>query len=467
MSSLLDANIAWNVLSEAKQRGADFADIFVEHHTQSSIAVMSKKVHEIQSGIDFGIGIRLVYGTQVFYGYTNLMDQDELIRITKSLSALNKDKALTNVELPAFNFITPANIHSQQLTLESDYPQEQKVKYLMKISEHALAQSEYIVQTSIKAIERLQKVEIFNTEGLHTQDTRQYCRIASSVIAQKEGESSEGYEGPGSFTGWEMTEQHDPKEIAEKISRRALIKLDAKNCPAGKMPVVIEKGFGGVIFHEACGHLLETTSVAKKASVFHDQMDQLIANPVVNAVDDGTMANFWGSINIDDEGMPTQRTQLIKDGVLTSFLVDKVGSLKTGFAPTGSGRKQNYKYAPASRMRNTFIEPGDSSLEEMIASIDKGIYCKQMGGGSVNPGTGEFNFNAQESYLVEKGKITSPLKSATLIGTGPEILKQISMVGNNFELAAGMCGSISGAVPTTVGQPAIKVDDILVGGQNS
>jgi len=230
------------------------------------------------------------------------------------------------------------------------------------------------------------------------------------------------------------------------------------------MPVVIGPGFGGVIFHEACGHLLETTSVAKKASVFHDQLGQLIANPVVNAVDDGTMAKEWGSINIDDEGMPTQRTQLIKNGQLTSFLADRVGAQQTGYDRTGSGRRQSYKFAPASRMRNTFIEPGDAKLDDMITSIDRGIYASHMGGGSVQPGTGEFNFAVTEGYYVENGKVQYPVKAATLISTGPAVLKEISMVGNDFALACGMCGSVSGAVPTTVGQPSLKVDDILVGG---
>jgi TldD protein len=230
------------------------------------------------------------------------------------------------------------------------------------------------------------------------------------------------------------------------------------------MPVVIGPGFGGVIFHEACGHLLETTSVAKKASVFHDKMGELIANPVVNAVDDGTMAKEWGSINIDDEGMPTQRTQLIKDGQLTSFLADRIGAEQTGYVRTGSGRRQSYKFAPASRMRNTFIEPGEAELDDMIASIDRGIYASHMGGGSVQPGTGEFNFAVTEGYYVEKGKVQYPVKAATLISTGPAVLKEISMVGRDFALACGMCGSVSGAVPTTVGQPSLKVDDILVGG---
>ena len=245
-----------------------------------------------------------------------------------------------------------------------------------------------------------------------------------------------------------------------------MVKLFAEACPSGEMPVIIGNGFGGVIFHEACGHLLETTSVAKKASVFHDKMGEMIANSVVSAVDDGTMTNQWGSINIDDEGMETQRTQLIKDGQLTSFMVDRMGGLKTGFARTGSGRRESYKFAPTSRMRNTFIEPGTSTLDDMLAGVERGIYAKKMGGGSVQPGTGEFNFAVQEAYLVENGKITKPLKSATLISTGPKVLKEISMIGNDFALAAGMCGSVSGSVPTTVGQAALKVDNILVGGGN-
>lgn len=195
-------------------------------------------------------------------------------------------------------------------------------------------------------------------------------------------------------------------------------------------------------------------------------MGEMIANSAVNAVDDGTLVNEWGSINIDDEGVETQRTQLIKEGQLTGFMVDKMGGLKTGYASTGSGRRESYKYAPTSRMRNTFIEPGNSSLDEMLAGVERGIYAKKMGGGSVQPGTGEFNFSVQEAYLIENGKITKPLKSATLISTGPKVLKEISMVGNDFELAAGMCGSVSGSVPTTVGQATLKVDNILVGGGN-
>ncbi|MNM77763.1 protease TldD [compost metagenome] len=286
----------------------------------------------------------------------------------------------------------------------------------------------------------------------------------AQTIAVEGSEQSVGYEAPGALMGWEHAERIDPRELALTATRQALVKLGAAPCPSGTLPVIMESGFGGVIFHEACGHLLETTSVAKKASVFHDKMGQLIANPAVSAVDEGLQSNAWGSINVDDEGMATQHTQLIKDGVLTGFLVDRMGAIKTGHARTGSGRRESYKFAPTSRMRNTYIEPGSHSLDEMLATVEHGIYAKKMGGGSVQPGTGEFNFNVQEAYLIEHGKITRPLKSATLIGTGPQVLKEISMVGRNLALAAGMCGSVSGSVPTSVGQPALKVDNILVGG---
>jgi TldD protein len=231
------------------------------------------------------------------------------------------------------------------------------------------------------------------------------------------------------------------------------------------MPVVIDKGFGGVIFHEACGHLLETTSVEKKASVFWDKMGEKIAHEALSAVDDGTIDGEWGSLSIDDEGMPTQKTTLIKNGQLTRFISDRMGEIKTGHKRTGSGRKQSYKFAPASRMRNTYIEAGNHSLEEILATIGNGLYAKSMGGGSVNPGTGEFNFSVREAYLVENGKITTPVKGATLIGSGADIMTKISMVGRDLELMAGMCGSVSGSIPTTVGQPPVKVDEILVGGR--
>jgi TldD protein len=245
----------------------------------------------------------------------------------------------------------------------------------------------------------------------------------------------------------------------------AVTMLKADLCPAGRMPVVIENGFGGVIFHEACGHSLEATSVAKGRSVFCGKLGQAIASPVVTAVDDATITNAWGSGNIDDEGLPCRRTVLIENGVLKSYLIDRLGSRRMGLPPTGCGRRQNYRFAPTSRMSNTYIAPGSHSDRDIIASVAHGLYCKNMGGGSVNPATGEFNFAVREGYMIENGKIDRPVRGATLIGKGSEVLLRIDIVGRNLDFGTGMCGSQSGSIPADVGQPMVRVSEMVVGGR--
>lgn len=459
---MINPAIAQSVIDHALSLGANFAELFIEKHRTSSVDTLSDKVKSVDSGIDFGIGLRIVFGGKVLYGYTNQVDADSLKKIASTLSARDLRERVN--EFTNFDFRKMSDHHPAKIVLSKDAAIDSKVEYLLKADTVARAASESISQTRGYCMQREQEIEIFNSEGLHTSDTRNYIRSGLTSIASDGAEQATGSWNDGGLLGWELNKSMDPVFTGEEASRQALVNLSAKPCPSGKMPVVIGNGFGGVIFHEACGHLLETTSVAKKASVFHDQMGEMIASEVVNAVDDGTMANEWGSINIDDEGMQTQRTQLITDGKLTNFLVDRIGSEKTGYERTGSGRRQSYRFAPASRMRNTFIEAGNSELDDMIGSIDKGIYASHMGGGSVQPGTGEFNFAVTEGYYVENGKIQYPVKAATLISTGPEVLKEISMIGKDFALACGMCGSVSGSIPTTVGQPALKVDNILVGG---
>ena len=459
---MLDKNIAKEVIDYGLLKGADFVDLFVDQQQFETISVKSSEVENISNGINFGIGIRLIYGTNVLYGYTNSKDKKDLIDVISSLTANKEQKKFES--LNDFSFTEHTNRHLVHHGLKNNISLDEKLPFLFSLDREARSLSEKVTQLTAGISQRSQDIEIFNSEGLHTTDTRNYIRLSASVIAEDGNIREEDYFAPGAMMGFEYVNSFDPKNVAEKMVKTALTKLKAIPCPAGKMPVIIDNGFGGVIFHEACGHLLETTSVAKKASVFHDKMGEKIASSVVNAVDDGTLDNFWGSINIDDEGIPTKKTQLIKDGILTSFMVDKLGSMKTGFERTGSARRENYRYAPTSRMRNTYIEAGKDKLEDMIASVDRGIYCKKMGGGSVSPGTGEFNFVAKESYLIKDGKIKDCVKGASLIGTGPDTLTKISMVGDNLDFSAGVCGSISGGVNTTVGQPAIKVDEILVGG---
>lgn len=460
---LLQKEIAHDVIAYAVSLGADFCELFIEKTSIQNIVYNSKKIKDISSGIDSGIGVRLIYGELALYAFSNSNKKEDLLDMVKKLAAQFGSKS-SHASLKNFNF-TPLIYKEIKSIPNRDALLPEKIEVLKKLDALTRSKSPLISQVSFSFLQKEQKIEIYNSEGLHATETRPYIRIYSSAIAADGNEQATGSNSPGCRGGFNFIETLNFDEVAEKVATQALVILKAKPCPAGVMPVVIENGFGGVIFHEACGHLLETTSVEKKSSVFWDKKGEMIAHESVNAVDDGTNDNLWGSLSIDDEGMPTQRTQLIKNGRLENFISDKLGYIKTGHPRTGSGRRQNYRFAPASRMRNTYIDKGNSTLDDMLQSMGDGLYCAAMGGGSVNPGTGEFNFSVDEGYLVKNGKIEHAIKGATLIGKGAEILTKISMVGDNLEYSAGMCGSVSGSVPTTVGQPAIKVDDILVGGQ--
>ncbi|MBY0413864.1 MAG: TldD/PmbA family protein [Bdellovibrionales bacterium] len=460
---LIQKETAHDVIAYAISLGADFCELFIEKTSVQNISFSSKKIKDISSGIDSGIGLRLIYGEMALYAYSNSTKKEDLLDMVKKLTAQFKNKNRSD-SLKTFNF-TPLEYKVITAVPSKDATLTQKIEAITKLDNLVRSKSSLISQATIGLIQKEQKVEIYNSEGLNAFEIRPYIRFSADVIASEGSEQASAYMAPGRRGGFKFIEDLNFEEMAETATKQAITILRAKPCPAGAMPVVIENGFGGVIFHEACGHLLETTSVETKSSVLWDKKGELVAHPVLSAVDDGTQDNLWGSLSIDDEGMQTQKTQLIKNGILTNFISDKIGNIKTGHPRTGSGRRQNYRFAPASRMRNTYIDQGTSTLDEMLQSMGDGLYCATMGGGSVNPGTGEFNFSVNEGYLVKNGKIQHAIKGATLIGKGEEILKRISMVGNNLEFTAGMCGSVSGSIPTTVGQPTIKVDEILVGGQ--
>ncbi len=467
---MLSQESAAKILEAGKSTGADYVEIFVENTYRASLSLLSSEIEHCQSGIDAGVGIRLLFGDQVYYCYSNTLEESELITLLHKQKQSIQNLPKEQWQAPAFALLKPeANIGQVNkaaiLSLEHAVPIQQKSEFLQALDQAARKEGgEKLSQVYAMLAQSRQKIQVFNSEGQLTEDERNYIRCVCQAIAQDGTRESMGYEAPGAQAGWEFAQSLNVEDLASKVVQRALLKLQAVACPAGKLPVVIGNGFGGVIFHEACGHSLETTAVAKKASVFCDKLGQQIASPCVNAVDDGTIAGEWGSLNFDDEGLPTQRTQLIKDGVLQSYMVDLVGSIQTGYARTGSGRRQSYRFAPASRMRNTFIEAGTHKLEQLISSIDYGLYAHKMGGGSVSPGTGEFNFAADEAYIIRNGKIAEAVRSASLIGRGEEIIQRISMVADNLEHGQGVCGSVSGNIPANVGQPAIKVDEILIGG---
>jgi TldD protein len=460
---VLDKKIANDVIQAGLECGANFCDVFVEKTTTQTISFRSQSVKDIKSGIDFGIGVRLIFGQNALYAYTNSDKLDDLIHMTRNLAGYYQRDQMVNPG--ALDFSKEVAYKNVRAVGDNEVGLEHKISVLKKLDTLTRAQSEKISQVNLGIWQFKQNIEIFDSEGLYAKEERPYVRLTATAIAKDGSNQATGSHHPGARGGWDYVETVDLNSLSQEISKQSLTVLDAEPCPAGKMPVVIDNGFGGVIFHEACGHLLETTSVEKKASVMWDKKGEMVAHEALSAVDDGTIDGEWGSLSIDDEGMQTERTQLIKNGRLENFMCDRLGHMKTGHPRTGSGRRQSYKYAPASRMRNTFIEPGQYSLEELFSSMGDGLYAKKMGGGSVNPGTGEFNFSVQEGYLVKNGKVEKAIKGATLIGQGADVLKKISMVGSNFQMSTGMCGSVSGSIPANVGQPAIKVDEILVGGQ--
>jgi TldD protein len=306
---------------------------------------------------------------------------------------------------------------------------------------------------------------IATSEGLYAQDRQIRTRLMIEAVAEKDGETQTGSCRPGRRMGLEMFETIDPKAVGREAARQAVVMAGAGYCPAGVMPVAIGNGFGGVIFHEACGHSLEATSVAYGRSQFTGKLGQQIANAKVTAVDDGTIPGAWGSINIDDEGTPARKTVLIENGVLKNYMIDRFNSRRMGMEPTGSARRQSYAYTPTSRMTNTYIANGSDNNDDIIASMEYGLYAREMGGGSVNPTTGEFNFAVREGYIVRNGQICEPVRGASLVGKGSDVLMNIDMVGTDLDMGQGMCGSSSGSIPTNVGQPLIRVSSITVGGR--
>lgn len=459
---MFDKKIIEEVLTEALSTGGDFAEIFIEDKKNRSISLIEGKIDKSLSGRDFGIGIRIFKELFSVYAYTNLSDRENLLKTAKeAASAIKGSKQDITINLIKQEVENRHKIIKMPDSIES----KTKVELLKRAYHAAKDYDEVISQVRVNYLDNVQNVLIANSEGLFKEDQRVRTRIMINSVASNGTDMQTGGYNPGAHMGYEFYDSINVEDYAKEASRIAKTMLFADECPSGTMPVVIDNEFGGVIFHEACGHGLEATSVAKGQSVFAGKIGEKVASDCVTAIDDGTIPNGWGSLNIDDEGTPTQRNVLIENGILKGYMIDKLNGRRMGMESTGSSRRQSYKFAPTSRMTNTFIDSGNSKFEDMINSTEKGIYAKYMGGGSVNPATGDFNFAIMEGYLIENGKITTPVKGATLIGNGPEILKKIEMVGSNLAHGQGMCGSVSGSIPANVGQPSIKVSNITVGGK--
>lgn len=459
---MLNRKIIENVLYAALSTGGDFAEIFVEDKYITNMKMIGGLLEDSISGRDYGIGIRIFNGFNSIYAYTNDSSEENLIKVAKEAAlAINLGKKDIILNLMKNN----VNNNNKIMVLPSSIEKDKKLEIMKKGYLSAKNYDEIISQATVNYLDEEQNILIANSENLIVEDQRVRTRLAIQSVATKTGEMQIGFSAPGASMGFEFYDNLDIEEHGKEASRIAETMIEAELCPSGKMPVVIHNGFGGVLFHEACGHGLEATSVAKDTSVFSNKLNKKVASSVVTAIDDGTIPNQWGTTNIDDEGVPTRKNMLIENGRLKGYLVDKLNGRRMDYEPTGSSRRQSYKLPPTSRMNNTYIAQGESTFEEIISNTETGLFAKKLGGGSVNPATGDFNFAVMEGYLIENGKITRPVRGATLIGNGTEVLEKIDMVGNNLKLAQGMCGSLSGLVPVNVGQPTIRVKSLTVGGR--
>ncbi|GLV46984.1 TldD protein [Thermus sp. LT1-2-5] len=454
------------VLRRALQGGADFAEVYAERSLKRRMRARSGRLEEAISGLDYGAGIRLFFGPQVVYAYTNQLTREGLLEALETL--LRARGTLGRVDERGqggldFRKRLPQGLHAPKVPLSAK-DKRYRLERLREAEAGARIAPE-IKEVETTLLEWEQEVLIANSEGTWAEERRVRTRLHVLAVAQDGAEVQTGVSAPGKSVGLELFDLYPPKAVGGKAARQALTNLRAKPAPAGTFPVVVGKGFGGVLFHEAVGHLLETTSVAKKASVLADRLGERVASPAVTYIDDGTLPHAWGSSEVDDEGHPTERTVLIEKGVLKAYMVDRLGHLLTGYPLTGSGRRQDYTFAPTSRMRNTFLAPGDKEVEELFQGITFGLYAKEMGGGQVKPGSGEYNFAVQEGYIIRHGRIEEPVRGAVLVGKGPETLKRVVAVAKDLENAPGMCGSLSGFVPVEVGQPHVLVEAMVVGGQ--
>ncbi len=450
------------ILEQAMSTTADFAEVFQEVTESKSVSMLNGKVIKASTGFDSGTGIRLLAGTNSVYVYSSDNDIEVLLKLAKEAAAAIRGSDKGSIEaLKALCSTSKATVEIDPMSV----PKTDIVDFLRKSSDFALNYDPLITQVASSLAYSTRTARIINTRGVNAEDTTKRIRLSVETIATKENEKQSGRVAPGTMRGYEFINEYPLIDKTRECCDTAIRMVNAGYAPSAKMPVILGNGFGGVIFHEACGHALEATSVGIKNSYFTDKLGEQIASPIVSARDNAVIEGEWGSYATDDEGNTSSDLLLIENGILKNYLVDELGGRRMNCKPTGCSRRQNYSYAPTSRMSNTYICNGESDPKDIIANTEYGLYCTQMGGGSVDTSTGDFNFAVNEAFMVRDGKIAEPVRGATLIGKGQEILKNIDMVGNDLKLSAGMCGSLSGGVPVTVGQPTIRVSSILVGGR--
>jgi TldD protein len=459
---MIDRELVEEVLGRARTRGGAFAELFVEERSLVNARLDDGKIEELTTGLDRGAGVRIgTGGTGYGYAYSNRLDRRSLLEAADAAAAGLRDGAPGDVV--DLTQATPGVVHSAERPA-AGVPAADKVAWLREVDDVARSAGSEVRQVVGIYADSLQRVAIGSSDGRWIEETRPRIRLAAQVVAGRDGVIQTGFEAPAGLAGVEFLDAHPPRRTAETAAQRAITMLDSIPAPAGEMTVVMGPGCGGVLFHEACGHPLESDLVEKEASVYRGRLGEGLASPLVTGVDDATIPNGWGSFSFDDEGSPSERTVLFERGELRGWMYDRLRSDVDDVPSTGNGRRQSYAHPPIPRMTNTYILDGESTPEDIVSGTPRGVYVKAMGGGQVNPATGDFVFGVAEGYLIEDGALTTPVRGANLIGRAIEVMSSIDAVANDFRTWEGVCGKDGQGVPVGSGSPTLRIARMTVGG---
>ncbi len=462
---LLTADNIDKIFSVALARGGEFAELYAEFSVVNGISLEEDKIRQAQTGFSLGIGIRVIHGEKTGYAYSERFEMKDLLGAAKTASFIaassgaGRKKALT---------LSPQTI--KNVSHIDTYPDSvevsEKAKLLWRANKAAFDKDKKIYQVEASLWDGAKLVAVANSDGLLAGDQRVMTRFNVAAFAVDGDNRQTGRHGGGGRIGFEHFNNNTPEMFAEEAVRQALVLLSARDAPAGPQTVVLGNGWAGILLHEAIGHGLEADFNRKGTSLYSGKIGQKVASELCTVVDDGTIPNLRGTINIDDEGNHAQRKVLIENGILKGYMTDRLNAKLMGMESTGSGRRESYQHYPMPRMTNTFMLPGEHTPEEIMSSVKRGLYAKSFGGGQVDISNGQFVFQVIEGYMIEDGKITYPVKGANLIGSGPEVLQKVVMVGNDLEFDSGVgtCGKDGQSVPVGVGLPTCKVSEITVGG---
>ncbi|HTZ19227.1 MAG TPA: TldD/PmbA family protein [Dissulfurispiraceae bacterium] len=464
---MIDDSLMEYLLKRALSDGGDFADIYAEQRRGTVVQFEDGRMEKAVSGSVSGIGIRLVRDRKTAYAYSNDFSRQTLERIADTVRiALSKSNVSGTPGTLTFNMKRRyPEVHSIIKLYPGDVSMNDKISLVREGDNGARRLGSAVKQVSVVYRDSIRKVQIFSSDGFIAEEERVYTTASAHVITVKGNCIQTGYEAAGGLVGFELFDDISVGDIGYRAAERAVRMLDAARAPGGRMPVVISSEAGGTMIHEAIGHGLEADLAQRGLSVYSGKVGQRIASSLITVVDDATLHNKRGSFSFDDEGTPSKRNVLVKDGILMGYMYDKYTAAADGVESSGNGRRESFENKPIPRMTNTFIAPGRTNPDDVIRSVAKGLFVKKMGGGQVNTVNGDFVFDVQEGYLIENGQVGDLVRGATLTGNGPQVLESIDMIGSDLGFSIGTCGKDAQGVPVSDAMPTLRIREIVVGGE--